>query len=140
MLKRHIVKRNSSTVVSSHTNYRYMSKTLLSRCTHTLHNKYRTALRRIKRLNKRVKQLVEKHGVKVDKGLSGDLQKIMSNSLALIEKKYPNANSFPRIFWDQHFKAAACKNSKGIRWHPAMIRSVTCTLSTHLPQYIGIIL
>ena len=83
-----------------------MSNTILNRCTHTLHNKYRTALP-ISRLKKRVKELVEKHGVKVDKGLSGDIRKIMSNSIALIEEKYPNANSFPKIRTAKGFGAMA---------------------------------
>lgn len=45
----------------------------------------------------------------------------MNQSNSDIAKKYPN-DSFPRIFWDQHFEAITKKDPRQIKWHPAMIK------------------
>ena len=129
MLKRLQTRTISSTNASSHANYRYLSRPLLVRRAHNIRKKYRLAQRRVARLRVKVKQLVAKNGVKVTPRLKDDLRQIMQDNLADIARKYP-PNTFQRVFWEQHAKSSACKGSRGIRWHPAMIR--WCLYLRHL--------
>ncbi len=129
MLKRLEPNPNSSTSVSSHGNCRYLPMPLLMRRARNIRKKYLLARRRIARMRMRVKELVARKGVNVNNEMEDDLHKIMENNLTRIAKQFP-PNSFQRIFWEQHAKASACKNPRGIRWHPAMIR--WCLYLRHL--------
>jgi hypothetical protein len=128
MLKR-LENNSNDTSVSSHTNYRYLSSTMLKQRASKLHRQYTLALKRIARLKQRVKELVTKKGVQVSTEMDGDLRTIMQDNFQSIAGKCP-PNTFQRVFWEQHAKAAKCKNRRGIRWHPAMIR--WCLYLRHL--------
>lgn len=128
MLGRLQSSRNSADA-SSHTNYRYL--TTVSRTTrmHNLHRSYVLAKRRAMRMKKKVKELMEKDGVQISTAMDGDLKQILKSNFSQIAGKYP-ANSFHRVFWNQHSQSASCKNARGVRWHPAMIR--WCLYLRHL--------
>ena len=80
-------------------------------------------------MKNRAKELMEKEGIRVSKAMDGDLKQILKNNFSEIAAKFP-ANSFQRVFWNQHSESASCKNVRGVRWHPAMIR--WCLYLRHL--------
>lgn len=50
-----------------------------------------------------------------------DIKAIMLSESAKVSSKYP-PGSFQEKFWEQQLKAASCKDARGMRWHPLMIR------------------
>lgn len=58
-------------------------------------------------------ELLVKDGVKVDKELSSDLTEILQST---------NLSVSQSLFLQQQLKAANCKKSCGMRWHPTLIR------------------
>ena len=121
MLRRLKATTGNSAHVSSHTNYRYLTSVARSTRMHNLHKSYTLARRRIKRMQTRVTELLKRDGVRVSKATDSDLRHIMKASFSQIAKEYPE-NTFQRVFWNQHSQNALCKNARGVRWHPAMIR------------------
>ena len=49
-----------------------------------------------------------------------DMQAIMNEMTAAVRKN--SEVSFRRIFWDEQLKALQTKDSRQIRWHPALIK------------------
>lgn len=119
----------SSDSTSSHANYRYLTPAICKSRMHNLHKKCALSKRRIVRMKKKVKLLLERKGIAVDKRTNSDLRAILKESYSQISEKYA-AGTFQRVFWKQHSAATACKNAKGNRWHPAMIR--WCLYLRHL--------
>ena len=105
---------------SSHTNYRYLSTPeKLDRLRHW-HDKSRALQKKILRCQERIAGLVAKEGVSMDADTTADLHAVMEEENINVAKQYLE-NSFERIFWDQQ-REASSKSSKGMRWHPAIIK------------------
>ena len=104
---------------SSHTNYRYLSTPEKVERLKNLHDVVRSKERQIQYLKRKVDDIVQAEGIKVDEGLHKDLVTIM-------KKNKPDENAterkFKEIFWQQQLKAATLKNFRSMRWHPAIIR------------------
>ena len=111
----------SHTSSSSHTNYRFLSRTqLVSRLKET-HHQLRLSSKQLERLKKKIVDAVTSNGITVDEELHNGLQEIMSSeSLKMAESLPPD--SFQQIFWQQQHEAASKSSAKGMRWHPMMIR------------------
>lgn len=107
--------------ISSHTNYRYLTAKARNNRMHNLHRSYVLERKKVTRMKKKVKNLMEKDGVQVSKGTNDDLKEILKENFSQISEKYPS-NTFHRIFWNQHSQAASAKDVRGVRWHPAVIR------------------
>ena len=116
-------------IAISHTNYRYLTTLARTRRMSNLHKKYVLEKRKVERLKKRVNEMREADGMDVTTETNEDLKAILKDNYTRIAEKYPS-NSFHRIFWNQHSQAASCKNARGVRWHPAMIR--WCLYLRHL--------
>ena len=78
----------------------------------------------VKRLRERLDRAIEERGAEVDADLHDDLIKTMNeeNTLDLVNQYDPD--SFQRIFWEQQQQALKKKDSRSMRWEPAMIRFV----------------
>ena len=76
-----------------------------------------TAERKVKKMMER---LTEKDG-KLEADLHNDMQVIMNEMTGAVRKEH-SGGSFRRIFWDEHLKALQTKDSRKIRWHPALIK------------------
>lgn len=61
--------------------------------------------------------------MQVDSDSSSDLLCIMRKNSSAVLSKYPEG-SFPWLFWKQQLEAAELKDSRSMRWHPFMIRSI----------------
>ena len=110
--------RTESCEASSHTNYKRLTHPEKDERMKNLHDVVRSKERRIQSLQKKVSDLIEEEGVKVDAGMHNDL-------LTIMKKHGPSnddSDKFKDIFWQQQLKAATLKDSRSMRWHPAIIR------------------
>ena len=100
---------------------RYLSTPEKQKRYRWLHSLKEATVKRLHRLQKKLEEALDKHGVDVPEDLHGDLNNIMQEHSPKIASKFP-ANSFQRIFWDQQQQANAAKMAQGRRWHPLMIK------------------
>ena len=111
--------RTESCEASSHTNYKRLTGPEKDQRMNNLHEVVRSKERQIQSLRKKVSDLIQEEGVKVDDGMHNDL-------LTIMKKHGPSNNDtsdkFRDIFWKQQLKAASLKDSRSMRWHPAIIR------------------
>ena len=71
----------------------------------------------------KLEKAIEEHGVEVDEDLHEELVSIMEDHQPQMSD--PNQHppdSFQQIFWSQQYQASKVKDSRGIKWEPAMIR------------------
>ena len=77
--------------------------------------------KRITRLTTKMEELTANSGVNLDDDLNDDLIKtMMTEEEKSVLEQHPEG-SFLHLFW-KHQKEALCRNPKGMRWHPMMIR------------------
>ena len=95
------------------------SKEMLERMKN-LHNE----LCKIRKKQQRLKQLIEDsmdaHGVMLDDGLHNDFKEIVKECETQMEGATPR--SFKWVFWQQQMEASSKTDSRGMRWHPLMIK------------------
>lgn len=111
------------TTADSHTNYRFLRTPEKDERMHQLHRKAKICQQRVNRLKVRLEAAVEQRGILVDSAFHHDLSSTMEENEAIISAKYP-PGSFPKIFWEQQHRASKLKDSRSMKWEPAMIRSV----------------
>ena len=104
---------------TSHVNYRYLSSSEKVQRLEHMKVMVRSARSRIAYLEKRIVAATEKEGVHIDTELHNDLIAIADDNQQHILNKYPEG-SFQQLFWKQQLQVV--KSSKGMRWHPCMIR------------------
>ena len=73
------------------------------------------------RLQTRLSEATAAIGEVVSQDTHESLVSIMAENESSVHENFP-PDSFGRIFWDQQKKAAAQPTSKGMRWHPLMIK------------------
>ena len=106
------------TVSTSHTNLRYLNTPEKRQRYRILKMRSDTAERKVKKMMER---LTEKDGVELEADLHNDMQVIMNEMTGAVRKEH-SEGSFCRIFWDEQLKALQTKDSRKIRWHPALIK------------------
>lgn len=106
-------------------NCRYLNSPEKKERLHQLHSKVRLNGQHIRRLERRLKEAIERRGIEVDDALHQDLSAVIDESSSQVKEKHP-PGSFSRIFWEQQERASRLKNAKSMRWEPAMIRFVSC--------------
>ena len=111
---------------SSHARYSCLDKAeLTSRLTQTKSLQKDTS-RKVKQLEAKLEAAqaaIERASHAVDEGTHSDLVTIVEQQSSVVAKQFP-PDSFAHIFWQQQVKAAKCSKSKGMRWHPLMIKWV----------------
>ena len=107
--------------VSSHINERYLDTPQKASKISKLRNKVRTTKEQIKKLREKIKDISNRYGETLDEGLHSDLVSIMRDNQEQINEAYPEG-SFPRLFWEEQFKAASLADSRQMRWHPTTIK------------------
>ena len=96
-----------------------------------LHDNLCRIQRQCERFQLHVQEAVEAQGVVVDEELHNDLREIMkTEGSKLMDRSIPG--SFQQVFWQQQMDAASRGNSRGMRWHPLMIRC--CIYLRHQSQ------
>lgn len=102
--------------IDSHVNLRYLTPVEKDERIRNLHAQVVKDRKKIDQLQSKLENIIQKDGVTVDNALNKDLVDIMQSSPVDSEE------TFSSIFWKQQLKAAKAQSSKGIRWHPAIIR------------------
>ena len=105
---------------SSHTNYRYLSTPEKLERIKNLHEVVHSKERQIQALHKKIDQVIQEEGIKVDSALHNDLVTVMKRHSQSDENT--TDSKFKDIFWQQQLRAASLKDSRSMRWHPAIIR------------------
>ena len=77
--------------------------------------------RRVKQLTAKLEAAIENRGHVVDEETHSDLKRIIEKQNSMVSSD-SSPDSFRRNFWEQQLKAASCSSSKGMRWHPLMIK------------------
>lgn len=122
MLSRHRkVNREESSKPGSHTNYRFLSTPLRRVRRARLRATSRVCQQRVKRLTEQLTRVIEERGIAVEEDLHEELVKTMEDTTADMKSKHP-PGSFQRLFWEQQERAMQKKDSRSMRWEPAMIR------------------
>ena len=91
--------------------------------THKLHDALWLSKRKILGMLDRVIQV---DGMRLDDSTSKGL--LSYNLLRNYQSSSSSSETFSSIFWQQQIKAVSLTNTKGMRWHPTMIR---CCLYLH---------
>ena len=86
-----------------------------------LANERKVSLQRIRRMAQKVALFADTNGVEVPPDQHDDFIGIFKSNGASVEESFPEG-SFRRVFWDQQLKSAKLKGSRGMRWHPLLIR------------------
>ena len=108
---------------SSHVRYSRLDKIRVNEKASTKSLQKDTS-RKVKQLTAKLeaaKAAIERASHTVDDETHSDLVKIVEQQSSVVSKQFPS-DSFAYIFWQQHFKAATSPNSRGMRWHPLMIK------------------
>ncbi len=72
------------------------------------------------RLKKKLETEFKDNGMSVSKEIHNDLATVIERNTSVVDSLPPN--SFQRLFWEQQLIALSKSNSKGVRYHPLMIR------------------
>ena len=124
-LSRHMKTDNSGrTVPSSHVRYSCLDKAELTSRLRLTKSLQKDMSRRVKQLKAKLeaaKAAIERGSHTVDDETHSDLVKIVEQQSSVVSKQFP-PDSFAYIFWQQQLKAATSPNSRGMRWHPLMIK------------------
>ena len=112
---------SDKTSITSHTNYRYLSTPEKNEKLKQLHKASRAAKMKVERLKEKLKKEIDKEGVTLETLMTADLHEIMKEeehqALTGVED-----GSFQQLFWNQQKEAAARKDKRVMRWHPAMFK------------------
>ena len=104
--------------LSSSVNYRYLSRPQIVNRLQSIHRDNRLLNKQCKRLTQKLEEDCRQRGVDVDDTIHKGLMDIVKQQGDLLLPP----NSFQELFWKQQQEAAAKSDSRGMRWHPLMIR------------------
>ena len=108
-------------IVSKYTSNRLLRTPQLREKVNALARERRTALQRIRRIEMKIRAASEADGIELGSDSHEDVQSLMTSLNDDIMKGFPEG-SFRRIFWEQQLKASRVRSSRGMRWHPLIIR------------------
>jgi len=109
---------NSATVANSHVNFRFLNTPEKMGRLQNLSRLVCCKEKQIQDLRNRLSKATTCCGIRVGEEVHKDLVSIMD----LHKEQHSTDNeSFASIFWNQQLKAATLKDTRQMRWHPAMI-------------------
>jgi len=76
----------------------------------------------VSRLRREIKQTIRQDGVALSESECADMTSLMDANECEVNKSYPDENCYQRLFWEQQRKRASLKDSRSMRWHPAIIK------------------
>ena len=121
MVSRSTKASDSKTQPDSHVNLRFLNTPQRKERFSRIRVQRKVCQQHVKRLRERIERLIEENGVQVSSELNEDLVATMDEVTPEIIEKYP-PDSFRWLFWEQQQRAGSLKNSRSMKWEPAMIR------------------
>ena len=101
----------------SHTNIKYLSREELEERLINTQKKKKESLRKIANLSVKINKLIKTNGVKAQKSQHELFASIIQTNNLEFEEDSPQW-----LLWQQQKEQASKRNSKGMRWHPLIIR------------------
>lgn len=74
------------------------------------------------RLRREVLKHIKQHGTILNETDNMDVLSLLRVHQKEVEKAYPDEKSLPRLFWEEQRRYAELSDSRGMRWHPMIIR------------------
>ena len=105
----------------SHVRYSCLDKAELTSQLRQTKSLQKDESRRVKQLKAKLEAAIERASHTIDEETHSDLVSIAEQKSSVVAKQFP-PNSFANVFWYQQLKAATRPNSKGMHWHPLMIK------------------
>ncbi len=103
------------------TNFKSLTKEELGIRLKRLSTLQASTSRKLATVEAKLKATVESCGHVVDDQTHSDLTGMIEQHSSNVMSQHP-PGSFPRLFWEQQLKVAQQKDSRGMRWHPLMIK------------------
>lgn len=112
-----------ATSATSSVNYRYLTSHEKKARLRSTKNETRAVRIRLKRLEVKLSEIVEKNGIVPDEELSTDMCDPVDQSDSHIRDQYKD-DTFQYLFWEQQKEAMGREGVKknGIRWHPLVFK------------------
>lgn len=120
LLSRALKNESNKENISSHMNYRFMDSGSKDARMKSLKMEVHKATNALKRMEKKLKEVIKKDAMPVDNTLHSDLLQIMKNQKSISEDD--PSKKIKEIFWKQQLQAFSKSNPKSIRWHPMIIK------------------
>ena len=118
---RHLTLNSTRLQPISHTTYISLTSEEKNERLRRLHQVARQAQQQVKRLKKKLANTIDIQGVEMDDATHFDLCDIMTQESETVLRAFPEG-SFARIFWEQQLDAVSCRDKRGMRWHPLIVK------------------
>lgn len=107
---------------TSRANIRYLNTPERVKRYSKLRTRLATQNKVVQRLKEKIALIMDRNHVVLDSTLEADFKTMMNDVTDKVRQDY-SEQSFKRIFWEQQLQIIRnAKNSRQIRWHPAMIK------------------
>ena len=106
---------------TSRVNVRYLSTPDRKKRYSKLRSEYRAQSKEVIRLKERIAKAIEVNKIQLASQANSDFLHIMKDMTQTVHSQCPEG-SFKRIFWDQQMQANTVRNTRQMRWHPAIIK------------------
>ena len=116
--------RSTDDIVFHHSSYKHkhMSRNELCRKINQQKTEINSLQHEVWKLKREISQEIQKKGVTVQKHEHKELSELMAVCTPEFQKAFPDSNSRQRLFWEQQMDHHQKPDSRGMRWHPMIIR------------------
>ena len=118
---RHLTLNSTRLQPISHTTYISLTSEEKNERLRRLHQVARQAQQQVKRLKKKLANTIDTQGVEMDDATHFDLCDIVTQESETVLRAF-SEGSFARIFWEQQLDAVSCRDKRGMRWHPLIVK------------------
>ena len=115
------VRSKARTDPHSHTNFKSLTKEELAIRATALSHLHTSTARKLANVEGKLRAAIESKGHTVDDHMHSDLTHMVQQHTCEVASRHL-PGSFPRVFWEQQLEAAQRKDSRGMRWHPLLIK------------------
>ncbi len=102
-------------------NFRYLNTPEKAKRFANCSTEAKVAKKKVKRLEQKLKELMENNGVPLDDTLYQDFDTILSDSTNDVRNHFP-PGTFQRFFEDQQVEALKLRNPRQVQWDPMIIK------------------
>lgn len=111
----------SRTSADSHTSYGKLTSAEKETRMKNLHEAVSSLKSKIRSLERKVAQLINKYGVHLEDEDAEDVSQLMKEVDPIVKSDF-SPDSAQRIFWDQQLHYNSLKDKRQMKWHPLVLR------------------